>query len=565
MDEIPATNGSLIMKTSLGDLEIELWSKEAPRACRNFLQLGLESFYDNSLIHRIVPGFCIQGGLVTDKEHCGNFPPELHPRLKFTKRGLLGMVNIAQLDNQDLTEQKDHDNFKNIKKKPLYEYNSQFFISLDQMPEMDRKHTLFGRVIGNTIFNLLRIGECEVDSHNRPLFPPKIIGFEILKNPFEDIIPRILITPTPTSASTSTINSTINSTFPIKRHEKAESTTSKRIISKTLLSFDIGKLKNRNEIKKIKSTHEVIKNDPTLSKEEAVRISINDKNKEKLNKNEIDKNEILPSFISTSSSSLIFNQKEIDKHENGNSILEEMKESKASQYESTRKEIEKLQNELLGIKEDGQMIDYGKLEKKDSKDSSFKLANLILSYKKRGKQGKNENGKSATFASSNTEKSVNEINTLLTLNSFRSKLQSLNSLNETGSGSGSGSIETIPEPVLGSIVKLCKLHGLVDCQSCIKNYNVFGNEKNKRMAERKSGENEENLDNSRLMKERDQNGNGNGKLTDEEEEEDWMMHKLVFDKESGYTQIKYDLNNLKVIDPRQREREFGIPATKKEK
>lgn len=33
----PSTNGKVIIKTSFGDLEIELWSKEAPKACKNFV------------------------------------------------------------------------------------------------------------------------------------------------------------------------------------------------------------------------------------------------------------------------------------------------------------------------------------------------------------------------------------------------------------------------------------------------------------------------------------------------------------------------------------------------
>jgi peptidyl-prolyl cis-trans isomerase SDCCAG10 len=35
----PATKGKVILKTSGGDLEIELWPKECPKACRNFIQL----------------------------------------------------------------------------------------------------------------------------------------------------------------------------------------------------------------------------------------------------------------------------------------------------------------------------------------------------------------------------------------------------------------------------------------------------------------------------------------------------------------------------------------------
>jgi len=42
--------------------DIELWSKEAPLACRNFIQLALEGYYDNTIVHRIVKGFMVQMG-----------------------------------------------------------------------------------------------------------------------------------------------------------------------------------------------------------------------------------------------------------------------------------------------------------------------------------------------------------------------------------------------------------------------------------------------------------------------------------------------------------------------
>ena len=43
-------------------VDIELWSKEAPLACRNFIQLALEGYYDNTLVHRVVKGFMVQMG-----------------------------------------------------------------------------------------------------------------------------------------------------------------------------------------------------------------------------------------------------------------------------------------------------------------------------------------------------------------------------------------------------------------------------------------------------------------------------------------------------------------------
>lgn len=69
---------------------------------------------------------------------------------------------------------------------------SQFFITLGPCEWINRKHTIFGKVTGNTIFNVTRMGEVEVDSNDRPLDPIKIVSVEVLWNPFEDIIPRDL-------------------------------------------------------------------------------------------------------------------------------------------------------------------------------------------------------------------------------------------------------------------------------------------------------------------------------------------------------------------------------------
>ena len=46
----------VLVKTTLGDLDVELWSKEAPLACRNFVQLCMEGYYNGTMFHRIVKG-----------------------------------------------------------------------------------------------------------------------------------------------------------------------------------------------------------------------------------------------------------------------------------------------------------------------------------------------------------------------------------------------------------------------------------------------------------------------------------------------------------------------------
>lgn len=53
----PATNGRVQLQTSLGPIEVELWSRESPIACRNFVGLCLEGYYDGTIFHRMTKGW----------------------------------------------------------------------------------------------------------------------------------------------------------------------------------------------------------------------------------------------------------------------------------------------------------------------------------------------------------------------------------------------------------------------------------------------------------------------------------------------------------------------------
>ncbi|KIK95605.1 hypothetical protein PAXRUDRAFT_32883 [Paxillus rubicundulus Ve08.2h10] len=169
------THGRVIVETTAGEIDIELWSKETPKACRNFIALALEGYYDGVIFHRIVPGFLVQTGDKTGTGAGGEsfygepFEDEIHPRLRFAHRGLVAMANSGTKNSND----------------------SQFFITLDRADELQGKHTLFGRVIGDTLYNVLKIGEMEIAENERPVYPPKIKSIKIVDNPFSDIVPRI--------------------------------------------------------------------------------------------------------------------------------------------------------------------------------------------------------------------------------------------------------------------------------------------------------------------------------------------------------------------------------------
>lgn len=176
----PQPTAKVLLTTSSGDLSLELFAKQTPLASRNFLQHCLDGYYDQTIFHRLVPGFILQGGDPTGTGHGGEsiyedkggvFEDEFHSRLKFNRRGLLGMANGgAKNDN-----------------------GSQFFLTLGETPELQGKHTMFGRVEGATIYNLMKMGEAEleaVEGSERPVYPTKITGAEILVNPFEDMVKR---------------------------------------------------------------------------------------------------------------------------------------------------------------------------------------------------------------------------------------------------------------------------------------------------------------------------------------------------------------------------------------
>ncbi|CAG8984230.1 hypothetical protein HYALB_00004213 [Hymenoscyphus albidus] len=203
----PQPTASCILHTTSGDISLELWAQQVPLTCRNFLQLCLDGYYDNTIFHRLVPGFILQGGDPTgtgnggesiydggayseEREKGGIWPmedrkgknagmrgvgfkDEWHSRIKYNRRGLLGMAN-------DGTENSN---------------GSQFFLTLGNTPELHGKNTLFGRVEGETIYNVAKMGEAEVGEGDRPIYPTKITSVEVLVNPFKDMERRTRTAP----------------------------------------------------------------------------------------------------------------------------------------------------------------------------------------------------------------------------------------------------------------------------------------------------------------------------------------------------------------------------------
>lgn len=131
------------LKTSQGDIEIRLLPFHAPKTVRNFVELAqgerewtdpatgavtTAPLYDGTVFHRVIKGFMIQGGDPLGNGTGGpgyEFGDEFHPELFFDKPYLLAMANAGPGTN-----------------------GSQFFITVGATTWLNRKHTIFGEVVG---------------------------------------------------------------------------------------------------------------------------------------------------------------------------------------------------------------------------------------------------------------------------------------------------------------------------------------------------------------------------------------------------------------------------------
>jgi len=98
----PAGNPVVLMKTSMGDIKIELWPDKAPITVKNFLTYTDEKFYDGTIFHRVIENFMIQGGGFTpdmrQKKTHGPIKNEAKADVK-NLRGTLAMARTGVIDS----------------------------------------------------------------------------------------------------------------------------------------------------------------------------------------------------------------------------------------------------------------------------------------------------------------------------------------------------------------------------------------------------------------------------------------------------------------------------------
>ena len=125
---------TVVIGTKFGDITVKLFPDTAPQHVKNFVELAKAGVYNNTVFHRVIPGFMIQGGDPVSKDPArrpafGTGNPGHRIKAEFSsrphKRGTLSMARSSDPDSA----------------------GSQFFICVKDTPFLDNQYTVFGEVV----------------------------------------------------------------------------------------------------------------------------------------------------------------------------------------------------------------------------------------------------------------------------------------------------------------------------------------------------------------------------------------------------------------------------------
>ncbi|KKK17084.1 hypothetical protein P175DRAFT_0501848 [Aspergillus ochraceoroseus IBT 24754] len=540
----PAATASATLNTTFGPLHIALFATQAPLTCRNFLQHCMDNYYTGTIFHRIVPDFIIQGGDPTGTGSGGTsiyeypefeYDPEardpnekvvlsdeLHSRLRFNRRGLVGMA-------------KSEDG----------SYGSQFFITLGNTErELNGQCTLFGRIEGDSIFNVLKIADAEkVEGTERPLYPVQITGCEVGElGPLAGKVRKRQVTATTTGSGRGLLKTEEKGKPAAKKKKKTKPKG-----GKALLSFggdDDEDEEEGEEGMPIRSGKP--KFNPTL----VTDVGLPEK-EEKAKKNasaQIRKRPRSPSPTRSPSPNPRdrpktpepFNQLPLpdpESPERSPSPSPSPKPAKKSLLSRTNDQIETLKASMR------RTVHAPAASSKPKSALEAMIPDTAIRGRKRPPPGSTTNSSGGATNGANGTASKAEIEALKLFNAFKTKLENADSRPpprhknlSPGRTTGAEAAATDAAEAEDEEAHLCDLHFIANCQSC----------------QAWDTTNEGNAPDR---------GAGAGEPTDDNTT-DWLTHQLRFGKDTlgkdlNWKKKHQDVDTLMVIDPREREKEIA--------
>lgn len=158
------------ISTNLGNLNIQLHTDYAPKAVYNFVKLSQKGYYKGVKFHRSIRNFMVQGGDPTGTGRGGqsywgkNFDDEWESPLLHDTRGVISMANKGKNTN-----------------------SSQFFITYRAAKHLDKKHTIFGKVVGG-LEVLDKMETTPTGEGDRPTRDIVINDVVVFVDPFEEFL-----------------------------------------------------------------------------------------------------------------------------------------------------------------------------------------------------------------------------------------------------------------------------------------------------------------------------------------------------------------------------------------
>jgi cyclophilin family peptidyl-prolyl cis-trans isomerase len=151
-------SNTVLMQTSMGDITIELFEKDAPQHVANFKKLVKSGFYNGTTFHRVIPGFMIQGGdpnsKDNDRSNDGLGGPGYTIPAEIKAKHEKGSVAAARLGDQVNPKRESS--------------GSQFYIVTGEASHLDGQYTVYGKVTKG-LDVALKIQDVKKDERDNPI------------------------------------------------------------------------------------------------------------------------------------------------------------------------------------------------------------------------------------------------------------------------------------------------------------------------------------------------------------------------------------------------------------